>query len=94
MFQDKMTDRQRCLTYNDYLIQEKEGIGLLQERKIFPGYMKDVHLPKEACEQEIEAYRICKCGKVDQDAFLNSYEEYVKKGWLNQLDLDDPKSYS
>ena len=75
VFQDKMTDRQRCLTYNDYLIQEKEGIGLLQERKIFPGYMKDVHLPKEACEQEIEAYRICKCGKVDQDAFLNSYEE-------------------
>ena len=62
--------------------------------KSFPDYMKNVILPNEACEQEMEVYRLCKNGTVSPKAFLTTYEEYSKRGRLKELNLNDVRSYS
>lgn len=44
-------------------------------RTKFPSYFPIEKLPDGAKEQDIEVYRICKWGRVEQKAFLTSYEE-------------------
>ena len=50
--------------------------------------------PIEARAEEVEVYRICKTGEIDQASFLPSYIEYERNGCLDKLDLDDVGSYS
>lgn len=63
-------------------------------KKVFPCYMQKIELPSEAREEELTVYRICKYGKIDEESFLSSYEEYEKHGRLADLDLKDVSSYS
>lgn len=64
--------------------------------RIFPVFMKR-HIqcpPNEARAEEVEVYRICKTGCIEQASFLPSYLEYEKNGCLDRLDLNDVGSYS
>lgn len=50
-----------------------------QAEKKFPSYFKNFEIPEWAREQELEVYRACATGKVDEVSFLNSYEEFGHK---------------
>ena len=46
-----------------------------QAEKKFPAYFANFEIPIWAREQELEVFRACATGKVDEESFLNSYEE-------------------
>ena len=46
-----------------------------QITKKFPLYFENFEMPEWAREQELEVYRACATGKIDEQSFLNSYEE-------------------
>ena len=64
-----------------------------QAEKKFPSYFENFTIPEWARGQELEVYRACATGKVDQASFLNSYEE---NGFCISVDGDvsDPQEYS
>ncbi len=64
-----------------------------QTQKIFPQYMRTVALPDGAKEENADAYRICKTGKVEEDSFLTTYAEYQRQNNLDALDLSDVGSF-
>lgn len=64
-----------------------------QAEKKFPSYFNNFEMPEWAREQELEVYRACAMGKVDQESFLNSFEEnkyIISVGG----DKQDPQEYS
>lgn len=66
-------------------------------KKKFPSYFPIDLLPKGAKEEELEVYRVCKWGKVEPRAFLNSYEERIYNNALKEFDafdLQDIGNYS
>ena len=68
-------------------MDEKQG------KKKFPSYFENFEMPEWAREQELEVYRACATGKVDEKSFLNSFEE---NGFQVSLggEEDDPQEYS
>ena len=68
-------------------MDEKQG------KKKFPSYFENFEMPEWAREQELEVYRACATGKVDEKSFLNSFEE---NGFQVSLggEEDDPQVYS
>lgn len=68
-------------------MDEKQG------EKKFPSYFENFEMPEWAREQELEVYRACATGKVDEKSFLNSFEE---NGFQVSLggEEDDPQEYS
>ena len=64
-----------------------------QAEKKFPSYFSNFEMPEWAREQELEVYRACATGKIDNLSFLNTFEEngfQVEQGAAD----DDPQQYS
>ena len=63
------------------------------KEKTFPAYFSKFDMPEWARPQELEVYRACATGKVDQASFLNSYED---NGFivLPGIPESDPSMYS
>ena len=61
-------------------------------KKEFPPYFANFSLPSAAKEQEIEVYRACVTRRIDQNSFLNSYEENGNQV-VSGGDVNDPQQY-
>lgn len=63
--------------------------------KKFPSFFPENIIPEDAEYREEKVYRICRWGKIDKDAFISTYEEYIRGNIQNKdLDLSDPGTYS
>ncbi len=67
-------------------------LDVQEMKKRFPAYFENFTLPECAREQMICVYRACKTRKIEQESFLNTYEE---NGFANTVDqeIDDPQEY-
>ena len=61
---------------------------------LFPHDFADRILPEEAEIIDLKVYRVCLSGKIDRESFRSTYEDHYYLKRPEEVDLDDPSTYS